>query len=211
MFTGIVQETGTVRSVTTGRLEVSAERVTAGMKRGDSVAVNGVCLTVTGFNDNFFAVDVMPETLRRTNLGELSPGDRVNLERALALGEPMGGHLVQGHIDDTGRIAAVTPEGGADVLRIEAPAEVMHYTVPKGFITVDGISLTIIDRDEKSFRVSVVAYTGQSTTLGEKRVGDIVNLEADIIGKYVAQFARSQAQGTGITAEFLEEHGFSAS
>lgn len=211
MFTGIVQETGKVRTATAGRLEVSAGEITAGMRRGDSVTVNGVCLTVTDFNDNSFAVDVMPETLRRTNLGQLRVGDRVNLERAVALGEPMGGHLVQGHIDGTGKIAAVTPESGASIFRIEAPAEVMHYTVPKGFIAVDGISLTIADRDERSFRVSIVAYTGQSTTLGEKKAGDTVNLEADIIGKYVAQFTRSQAQNAGITAKFLEEHGFSTS
>jgi riboflavin synthase len=211
VFTGIVEETGRVKTATAGKLVISTDKVTAGMRHGDSVAMNGVCLTVTDFNENSFAADIMPETLRRTNLGQLRAGDRVNLERAVGLGGQMGGHLVQGHIDDTGTVAAVMREGETTIIRFEAPDEVMRYTVSKGFISVDGVSLTIIDRDERSFRVSVVDYTQKQTTLGEKGVGDTVNLEADIIGKYVAQFTRSQTQSTGITAEFLEEHGFSVS
>lgn len=208
MFTGIVEETGSVKTTTAGKLVISTVTVTRGMKLGDSVAVNGVCLTVTDFNADSFSVDIMPETLGITNLGRLRAGDRVNLERAVALGGQMGGHLVQGHIDGTGTVAAVTPEAGAILITVKAPAEIMRYTVRKGFIAVDGISLTVIDRDENSFRVSVVGYTQQQTTLGEKRAGDPVNLETDIIGKYVEQFTRSQTQSTGITATFLQEHGF---
>jgi riboflavin synthase len=208
VFTGIVEETGRVKTATAGKLVISTDTVTRGMKPGDSVAVNGVCLTVTGFNADSFSVDVMPETLGVTNLGRLRAGDRLNLERAVALGGQMGGHLVQGHIDGTGTIAAVTPEAEAIIITVKAPAEIIRYTVQKGFIAVDGISLTIIDRDDNSFRVSVVGYTRRQTTLGEKRAGDPVNLETDIIGKYVEQFTGSQTRSTGITAAFLQEHGF---
>lgn len=208
MFTGIVEETGRVKTATAGKLVISTDTVTRGMKPGDSVAVNGVCLTVTDFNADSFSVDIMPETLGVTNLGRLRAGDRLNLERAVALGGQMGGHLVQGHIDGTGTIAAVTPGAEAIIITVNAPAEIMRYTVRKGFIAVDGISLTVIDRDDNSFRVSVVGYTRQQTTLGEKRAGDPVNLETDIIGKYVEQFTRSQTGSAGITAAFLQEHGF---
>ena len=208
MFTGIVEETGRVKTATAGKLVISTDTVTRGMKPGDSVAVNGVCLTVTGFNADSFSVDVMPETLAVTSLGRLRAGDRLNLERAVALGGQMGGHLVQGHIDGTGTIAAVTPEAEAIIITVKAPAEIIRYTVQKGFIAVDGISLTVIDRDDNSFRVSVVGYTRRQTTLGEKRAGDPVNLETDIIGKYVEQFTGSQTRSTGITAAFLQEHGF---
>ena len=178
----------------------------SGIERGGSIAVNGVCLTVTDFNNNSFSVDVMPETLKRTNLGLLRAGDRVNLERPVALGERLGGHLVQGHVDDTGRIASVIWEGEAMLVRFEAPPEVMRFTVEKGFIAVDGVSLTIVDKDASSFWVSVVDYTRKHTTLGSKQVGDLVNLEVDIIAKYVEQL--SQAHRTGITVDFLQEHGF---
>ncbi|MEE8420593.1 MAG: riboflavin synthase [Dehalococcoidales bacterium] len=208
MFTGIVEETGRVKTATAGKLVISTDTVTRGMKPGDSVAVNGVCLTVTDFDADSFSVDVMPETLAVTNLGRLRAGDRLNLERAVALGGQMGGHLVQGHIDGTGTIAAVTPEAEAIIITVKAPAEIIRYTVQKGFIAVDGISLTVIDRDDNSFRVSVVGYTRRQTTLGEKRAGDPVNLETDIIGKYVEQFTGSQTRSTGITAAFLQEHGF---
>lgn len=176
------------------------------MKPGDSIAVNGACLTVTDFDRSSFSVDVMPETLKRTNLGQLKSGDGVNLERPVALGGRLGGHLVQGHIDDTGRVVSLEREGDALLFRFEAPPEIMRYTVPKGFIAVDGISLTIMDKDSDSFRVSVVEYTRRNTTLGSRKAGDVVNLEADIIAKYVAQFTRPQTGG--LTAAFLMEHGF---
>jgi riboflavin synthase len=206
MFTGIVEEIGKLISASPTRLTIAAPKVVDGMNPGDSIAVNGACLTVTDFDRASFSVDVMPETLQRTNLGLLKAGDGVNLERPTALGGKMGGHLVQGHIDDTGRIMALEWEGEALLLRFEAPAEVLRYAVPKGFIAVDGISLTITEKDSSSLRVSVVEYTRQNTTLGSRKKGDVVNLEVDIIAKYVAQF--TQPQTGGLTAEFLMEHGF---
>ena len=209
MFTGIVEEIGRVASAPGGTLAITAKDVLPGMKLGGSIAVNGVCLTVTDFTSNAFSVDVMPETLSRTNLGLLHTGDTVNLERPLALGGELGGHLVQGHVDDTGRVTSVTRDGDAMIIRFEASPETLSFTVPKGFVTVDGASLTIVAKDSSSFSVSVVGYTRQHTTLGSRKVGDLVNLEVDIIAKYVAQF--NQPPRTAITADFLEEHGFSLS
>ena len=206
MFTGIVEELGKVTSAQAGNLVITANDVLTGIERGGSIAVNGVCLTVTDFNNNSFSADVMPETLKRTNLGLLSAGDRVNLERPVALGGRLGGHLVQGHVDDTGRIASVIWDAGTMLVRFEAPPEVMRFTVEKGFVAVDGVSLTITTKDASSFWVSVVDYTRKHTTLGSKQVGDPVNLEVDIIAKYVEQL--SQAHRTGITVDFLQEHGF---
>ncbi len=206
MFTGIVEEIGKVSSASTTRLVISARQVVDGIKPGDSIAINGACLTVTDFDRASFSVDVMPETLQRTNLGQLTAGDGVNLERPTTLGGQLGGHLVQGHIDDIGRIISMEREGEALLFRFEAPPEVMRYTAPKGFIAVDGISLTITEKDNSSFQVSVVEYTRRNTTLGSRKVGDVVNLEVDIIAKYVAQF--TQPQAGGLTVEFLIEHGF---
>ncbi|TES88290.1 MAG: riboflavin synthase [Dehalococcoidia bacterium] len=206
MFTGIVEEIGKVSSASTARLVISARQVVDGIKPGDSIAINGACLTVTDFDRASFSVDVMPETLQRTNLGQLTAGDGVNLERPTTLGGQLGGHLVQGHIDDIGRIISMEREGEALLFRFEAPPEVMRYTAPKGFIAVDGISLTITEKDNSSFQVSVVEYTRRNTTLGSRKVGDVVNLEVDIIAKYVAQF--TQPQAGGLTVEFLIEHGF---
>ena len=206
MFTGIIEEVGKVISTQVSGLTIGANTVITETKHGDSISINGVCLTVTDFNTSTFSVDIMPETLERTNLGLLRPGDRVNLERPLTLNGRIGGHLVQGHIDDTGRITSITWHDETMLIRVEAPATVMRFTVLKGFIAVDGISLTITDRDAGSFCVSVVNYTQEHTILGSKRAGDLVNLEVDIIAKYVEQF--SQAPGTGITADFLQEHGF---
>jgi len=206
MFTGIVEEVGKVFSASTAKLVISGPQVVDGMKLGDSIAINGACLTVTDFDRASFSVDVMPETLKRTNLGLLKAGDGVNLERPMALGGRLGGHLVQGHVDDVGHIISLEWEGDALLLQLEAPPEVMRYTLPKGFIAVDGISLTITEKDTSSFGVSVVEYTRRNTTLGSRKVGDVVNLEVDIIAKYTAQFTQSQTGG--LTAEFLIEHGF---
>jgi len=206
VFTGIVEEVGSVASVPAGRLVIAASKVLKGMQPGGSIAINGVCLTVTDFDSKSFSVDVMPETLKRTNLGLLLTGDRVNLERPLALGGEVGGHLVQGHVDDTGRVTSVTGEDAAVLIRFEACPEVMRYIVPKGFIAADGVSLTVASRDTGSFGVSIVEYTRQHTILGSRKVGDTVNLEVDVIAKYVEQL--SQPQHTGITADFLQEHGF---
>lgn len=204
MFTGLVEETGTVKSAGQ-RLAIWAQRTLEDLNPGDSIAVNGACLTVIDIANDSFAVEVMPETLRRTNLGGLRPGDKVNLERALAVGRRMGGHFVQGHVDDTGRVISVSPEREAILFRVSAPDEIMQYVVGKGFIAVDGVSLTVVERDSASFTVSLVGYTLQNTTLGERRTGDVVNLEVDILAKYVAQMSQ---RSSGINLDFLAEHGF---
>jgi riboflavin synthase len=206
MFTGIVEEIGRVTSVQPRNLIITASKVLQGMELGGSIAVNGVCLTVTSFNSSSFSVDIMSETLRRTNLGLLCAGDEVNLERPLTPEKQLGGHFVQGHIDDTGRVTSVTWDGEAMLIRLEAPPEAMRYIVKKGFIAVDGVSLTIVDYDASSFLVSIVDYTRRHTTLGSKQVGDLVNLEVDIIAKYLDRL--SQAHRPGITVDFLQEHGF---
>ena len=206
MFTGIVEEVGRVTSAQLGKLVISASEVLQGIEPGGSIAVNGVCLTITSFDTSSFSVDIMLETLKRTNLGLLSAGDEVNLERPLTLEKPLGGHLVQGHVDDAGRVASVRWDGEAMLIRFEAPHEVMGYVVEKGFIAVDGVSLTVVARDASSFQVSVVDFTREHTTLGGRRVGDLVNLEVDIIAKYVEQL--SQPRRSGITVSFLQKHGF---
>ena len=206
MFTGIIEEVGIVTSVSSRRLVIAARKVLKNMEPGGSISVNGACLTVTDFGSDSFFVDIMLETLRRTNLGQLHAGDRVNLERPLTLDKPIGGHLVQGHIDATGRVASAIREGETTIIRIEASPEVMHYVVEKGFIAVDGVSLTVVTRNTTSFQVSVVDYTRKHSTLGNRRVGDLVNLEVDIIAKYVESLG--QARTSGITADFLQEHGF---
>ena len=206
MFTGIVEELGRVISPQPRRLTIAASQTLQGMELGSSIAVNGACLTITNLNTDSFSVEVVPETLKRTNIGLLKVGDRVNLEQPLALGGQVGGHLVQGHVDAVGRIASIIPDGEAMIFIIEAPAEVMRYIVEKGFIAVDGISLTIVTKDTSSFEISIIDYTRRHTSLGTRRVGDSVNLEVDIIAKYIEQFV--QARTTGITAGLLQEHGF---
>ena len=185
MFTGIVEEVGTVRSAGSGRMAVSASKVVADLKVGDSVCVNGTCLTATSIDDAGFAVDVVPETLRRTNLGSLAAGDRVNLERSMAIGDRFGGHIVQGHIDATGEVVSIESEAEALVVSIRAPASVMRYVVEKGFVAVDGTSLTVVNCGAQSFTVTIIPHTRDNTVFGSRKVGDLVNLEADIIAKYV--------------------------
>ncbi|RMG53232.1 MAG: riboflavin synthase [Acidobacteria bacterium] len=212
MFTGIVEEMGTVRrlerrggSVT---LEVAAGKTLHGTRIGDSIAVNGACLTVTALGRDTFTVDLAPETLRRTNLGRLRPGDGVNLERSLAIGDRLGGHFVQGHVDGVGRVEALRPEADAVIVSFAAPAEIMRYVVPKGFIAVDGVSLTVVDRLRGGFTVSFIPYTLAHTIAGRYRAGSVVNLEADILGKYVERFL-SHWEGTEtLSRQFLLRHGF---
>jgi len=207
MFTGIVEEIGIVRGISPGCLTIEAKKVLDGTKSGDSIALNGACLTVTSIGKNDFSVDVMPETVRRTNLGRLHYGDPVNLERAILAEGRFGGHFVQGHVDDVGKILSLQPEEGAVIARISAPAHLMLYMVDKGFIAVDGVSLTIISCDDFSFSVSLVTYTREYTTLGNRKPGGIVNLEVDIIAKYVERFKQRYNRGA-LTLDFLEEYGF---
>jgi len=208
VFTGIVAEVGRVLSTSSKRLAITASKVMDRMGNGDSIAVNGACLTVTNFDGTSFTVDIMPETLKRTNLGLLRAGDVVNLERALTLDGLLGGHLVQGHIDAVGKIVSVAEDNGSIIIKIEAPPEVMDYMVEKAFIAVDGVSLTVMGMGKDTFEASVVDYTLKNTTLGSRQAGDAVNLEADIIAKYVVQL--NKKKGDGITLDFLGEHGFLA-
>ena len=186
MFTGIVEEVGRAVSLQAGVLTIEAEAVLEGTRVGDSLLVNGACLTVTGLLPQGFTADVVPETLRKTNLGALLPGDRVNLERAVAAGGRLGGHIVQGHVEATGELVAFTPDGQEGLLASYRVAEaLLPYIVPKGFIAVDGVSLTVVDCTGSLCSVALIPFTREHTNLGSRRPGDRVNLETDIIARYV--------------------------
>jgi len=185
MFTGLVEEMGEVRRAGT-RLAV-ATPLSAQLQRGDSIAVNGVCLTAVAIEDGTFEADVMEETLARSSLGELQPGDPVNLELALRVGDRLGGHFVQGHVDATGRIKMVDEREHSRLLRIDAPSEVLRYVVEKGSVAVDGVSLTVAYVDDSGFAVSLIPETLERTTLGSAQPGDVVNLEADMLAKYAVK------------------------
>ena len=210
MFTGIVEEMGTVRRLNQSpnrcELELSASKVLEGTQIGDSIAVNGVCLTVIRLGEEHFTADVMPETLRRSNLGQLKPGSKVNLERAMAANGRFGGHIVAGHIDGTGKILAMQPEGNAVLVTISATPELLRYVVEKGSIAIDGISLTVAKVSHTDFTVSLIPHTREETTLLKHRSGEIVNLETDIIGKYVEKLM--QPKSNGVTMELLQQNGF---
>lgn len=180
------------------------------LRLGDSVSVNGVCLTADNIDGKTFTADVMPETLISSSLGSLSPGSRVNLERAMALGSRFGGHIVSGHIDGTGTVARITKDGNAVRIRVEADSGLLRYIIKKGSITIDGISLTVTDVDSLSFGVSIIPHTGSGTTLLEKRPGDTVNLENDIVGKYIERLIihEEESKDSAITMDFLEKYGF---
>ena len=185
MFTGIVEEIGTINSLVNRVLTIQAEQVLADIKLGDSISVNGTCLTVVNFTESKFSVDLAPETLRRTAFGNLNPGDTVNLERALAANDRFGGHMVQGHVDATGRVISIRDEGDSSIFRISNPKRLKRYLVEKGFIAVDGISLTIVKVFTSSFTLSVIPYTRMNTNLRDQLIGGKVNLEIDILAKYV--------------------------
>jgi riboflavin synthase len=204
MFTGIVEEIGKAKYLRGGELFVSCALVLEGTRPGDSLNINGACLTATRVEKDGFAVDLMPETLKRTNLGELRPEQPVNLERALVLGGRLGGHLVQGHVDATGRIVSLTRQEGALLARFEAPAAVVRYVVEKGFVAVDGVSLTAVEVGPDYFTCSLVRYTIEKTILGQKKPGDKVNVEADILAKYLEKFRERKE----ITLEFLSRQWF---
>ena len=216
MFTGIVEEIGTVRRVTScghdGSIDVKASLVLEGTKIGDSIAVNGVCLTVTALTGDGFTADVMPETLRRSNLGALRSGDPVDLERAMAADGRFGGHIVSGHIDGVGTVTGQRREGIATWVTITAPPEILRYIVEKGSIAIDGISLTVAAVSDRDFSVSLIPHTGSQTVLLKKGPGSQVNLENDIVGKYVARLLSpavpEPAQERRVTLDFLREHGF---
>jgi riboflavin synthase len=187
MFTGIIEELGTVREIREGRMIFNAKKVLWGTNLGDSIAVNGADLTCSYLEEDGFHASVMPETFRRTNLGDLKVGDVVNLERAMTLAQRLGGHLVRGVVEATGTVESFTPEGEAIIARYTAPPEILRYMVVKGPVTIDGVSLTVIDKTADSFAVSLVEFTQEHTNLLQRAIGDRVNLESDIIARYVGQ------------------------
>lgn len=216
MFTGIIEEVGTVTAIQKGStssfIEIQADKVLSGTKIGDSIAVNGVCLTATVINGKTFRADVMNETLSRSSLGQLRPGSHVDLERAMAADGRFGGHIVSGHIDGTGTIINVKNDGIAIRYTLSADNNILQYIVEKGSVAIDGISLTVASVSDHDFTVSVIPHTASMTVLGEKHTGDTVNLENDIIGKYVERLMKPGSENasskSNITMEFLAEHGF---
>ena len=215
MFTGIVEEKGIIRSLningSSGTIRIESRKVLEGTSIGDSIAVNGICLTVTSMGDGFFTADVMAETVRRSSLGSLSQGSDVNLERAMAGNGRFGGHIVSGHIDGTGTVRSLVREENAIWVTIETPPEILKYIVHKGSICIDGISLTVASVGSDNFKVSVIPHTGSETTLLSKRPGSPVNLENDIIAKYVERLMNYKEEenniSSGITMEMLAELG----
>ena len=212
MFTGIIEEVGQIQRIGAGQLAVACHRVTGDVQIGDSIAVNGVCLTVTGFDKNHFTADVMPETIRRTEFRELKKGSPVNLERALTLASRLGGHIVSGHIDGTGEVISFTEEGNAILLKVAAGADLLRYIVEKGSVALDGISLTVAAVTEQDFTVSLIPHTREVTNLGSKKPDSPINIETDVLGKYVEKMlSASPAPGAasgGLTRTFLMENGF---
>ena len=214
MFTGIIEEMGTIENIAKGAhsavLTINARKILEDVHIGDSIAVNGVCLTVTSFDHERFTADVMHETLNRSALAQCKRKSPVNLERAMSANGRFGGHIVAGHVDATGQIAGRKQDDNAVWIRVEAPPEVLRYVVEKGSVTIDGISLTVAAVTAHDFSVSVIPHTAEVTTLGSKKEGDIVNLETDIIGKYVEKLLHPQKEKkeSHITREFLENCGF---
>ena len=219
MFTGIVEETGFIRSLrlsgSSGKIAIRAKKVLGGTRIGDSIAVNGVCLTVVSLEKDGFTADVMAETVRRTNLGDTKIGEKVNLERAMAANGRFGGHIVSGHIDGIGTVCEIREDDIAIWYTISAAPALLRYIIEKGSITIDGISLTVAKVTAQDFSVSIIPHTAAQTTLSQRKVGDIVNLENDVIGKYVEKLLRPaeastkpETKDTSITMDFLKKYGF---
>ena len=219
MFKGIIEEIGIVRSIITGRrsavLEIQAKKILEGVTIGDSIATNGVCLTVTSINDVGFTVDVMPETLKRSSLGNLTSGSKVNLERAIKADGRFGGHIVSGHVDACGKVLSVDRDDNAILLKVSVPTELLRFIAIKGSVTLDGTSVTVMDADRKSFTVSLIPHTCSVTTLGLLKPGSPVNVEVDVIARYIERLlsfdskkdAEPEKQG-GLSLEYLIENGF---
>ena len=216
IFTGIIEELGVVKSIAingaSGCITIKAKKVLEGTQLGDSIAVNGTCLTVTSINSDGFSADVMAETVKRTSLSQVGKGDLVNLERAMILNGRFGGHIVSGHIDGTGTITKYTKEENAIWVTIKAPDEILDLIVEKGSICIDGISLTVATVSDQDFQVSIIPHTAKETTLIHKKVGSLVNLENDIVGKYIKKLMENNQdeqakKASGLTMEMLEEYG----
>ncbi len=213
MFTGIVEEIGVISGIKQGKnseiLTIKAKKVLEDTKIGDSIAVNGICLTVTALSSDSFTADVMHETINRSSLSKLKYGSKVNLERAMPVNGRFGGHIVSGHVDGTGTIINIKPDDNAIWYKIQANQQILKYIVEKGSITIDGISLTVAKVSETDFSISAIPHTVEQTILKEKRQGDIVNLETDILAKYIEKLLNpTQNEQSKITKEFLLEHGF---
>lgn len=211
MFTGLVEEVGTVRAVSRGNgavIRITAPKLAPDAKLGDSIAVNGVCLTVTRISGDELSFDAVEETLSRSDLGQLRPGNPVNLEPSVSAERLFSGHFVLGHVDGLGTIASFDKRPGSTILSIRAPKEIMRYVVEKGSIAIDGISLTVASCDDHGFSIAVIPHTIANTNLESKKSGDVVNLEADILGKYVEKFVTGRLGGGGITSKLLADSGF---
>lgn len=207
MFTGLTEEIGIIIS-TGSNMKIGAKTVIEGIKIGDSIAVNGICLTVTDFSENTFTVDVMPETISKTSLNVIKKGVSVNLERAVKPSQRLGGHIVSGHIDGTGKIVSCIKSSNAIWLEIEADKSLLRHIAPKGSITIDGVSLTVVESKTNSFTVSLIPHTSNVTTLTTHKIGDIVNLETDVIAKYIDHILNFDKTNSTINMEFLEKCGF---
>jgi riboflavin synthase len=211
MFTGIIEELGEVKNIRThsskSHIQIFAPKIVENLKIGDSVAVNGTCLTMVKVENGCFFADIMPETFRKTNLCVLKIGDKVNLEQALKVSDRLGGHFVLGHVDEVGIILEKKREGNSIILKISSPLEISDYLVPKGSIAVDGISLTVLDVFDDSFTVSIIPHTAKITTLGLKSKGSKLNLEVDIIGKYVKKFMNTK-KSSSLTLGLLYKYGY---
>lgn len=215
MFTGLVEEIGVIGSVSktakSARITIKAKDVLHDLKIGDSVSTNGVCLTVTEFGTSWFTVDVMAETMRHSSLDFAKIGTSVNLERALRLGDRMGGHIVSGHVDGLGTISQIEQEENASWLSITASSSLLHYIIHKGSVAIDGVSLTVAYVDDYSFKVSIIPHTRAMTTLHRKQIGEVVNIECDMMGKYIEKFVTHKVDNTVVNTiddNFLREHGF---
>jgi len=214
MFTGLIEDLGSLRDIHTGadqaRLTVATGLPMAELTLGESIAVNGVCLTVTSFGDGVFSADVSPETMACTSLGNLARGARVNLERALRLSDRLGGHLVTGHVDGQGRIVERRKDGNAWRFKFQADADVISFLVAKGSVTIDGISLTVNEVSDDAFSLAIIPLTLSKTTLQDRNVGDVVNVETDLIGKYVSRFLHDgpTVKPQGVTMDLLAKNGF---
>ena len=219
MFTGLIEEIGKISKIAKGinsyQFSIEAKKILSDIKLGDSVATNGACLTVIGRTNSNFTVDIMAETVKLTNFSKIKLGDSVNLERAMRLSDRLGGHLVSGHIDGIGKIGNIKKEDIATIISIEAPKELLNQMLNKGSIAIDGISLTIINVGDTEFQVSIIPHTSQETTLFKKRIGDFVNLETDMIGKYIMRFLNidkkenlTQAKPSKVNMDFLAENGY---
>ena len=207
MFTGIVEETGRLKSLNGGRIEITCAKILSDIKIGDSINTNGICLTVTDFAKDYFAADVMPETLRRTSLEELNIGGAVNLERAMKVGDRFGGHIVSGHIDGTGKISNIRTDGNAIFINVSAENFLLKQIAAKGSVALDGISLTVVDAGAENFSVSMIPHTRAVTNFNFKRVGSIVNIETDILAKYIERLMTFKTSND-LTKDFLIENGF---